>query len=203
MLKLPGMKRTLVPLVFAAAVSTALFAAPPKAPQNKPQPAATPDPTGATPAATPAPTNIALWRCSLPGGTYSVAVRAIVSVSQHEFTVAGGTARVTEANIDTMGNTVARFYYIEPMVPSSPIGLGTSTINKIQDIVNEAGSRVTGGDEPWKKVVKDYPTSTHAHTVEYRLDSKDQVTSVFTSAEAAFRLQKNTTYSPGGTSGGQ
>lgn len=195
------MKRTLLTLTLTLALGAALFAQGAKAPRNQ-QPAA-PAAPGATPSATPAPTNIALWRCSLPGGTYSVAVRSIVSVSQHEFAVAGGTARVTEVNIDTVGNTVARFYYIEPMAPSSPIGVGQSTINKIQDIVNEAGSRVTGGDEPWKKVVKDYPTSTHAHTIEYRLDSKEQVAAVFTSAEAAFRLQKNTTYAPGATSGDQ
>ena len=195
------MKRILLTLTLSLALGTALFSQGAKAPRNQ-QPAAPATP-GATPAATPAPTNIALWRCSLPGGTYSVAVRSIVSVSQHEFAVAGGTARVTEVNIDTVGNTVARFYYIEPMAPSSPVGLGQSTINKIQDIVNEAGSRVTGGDEPWKKVVKDYPTSTHAHTIEYRLDSKEQVAAIFTSAEAAFRLQKNTNYAPATTSGDQ
>lgn len=198
------MKRVL-PALLLLAISPALHAQN-KAPRNQPQPVSQPTPAAnpsATPAATPAPTNIALWRCSLPGGTYSVAVRSIVSVSQHEFAVAGGTARVTEVNIDTVGNTVARFYYIEPMAPSSPVGLGQSTISKIQDIVNDAGSRVTGGDEPWKKVVKDYPTSTHAHTVEYRLDSKEQVAAVFTSAEAAFRLQKNSTYTPAAASGDQ
>src|SRR4051794_4088265 len=49
-------------------------------------------PTG-TPSATPAPTNIPMWRCNLPGGSYSVALRAIVSVSLHEYMV-DGVARV-------------------------------------------------------------------------------------------------------------
>ena len=82
---------------------------------------------GSTPGATPAPTNILMWRCNLPGGSYSVALRAIVSVSSHEYLV-DGVARVTEVNIDTVGNALARFYYIEPAAPNSPIGLGNATI---------------------------------------------------------------------------
>ena len=57
------------------------------------QPAATP--------ATPSPnTAIPMWRATLPGGTYSVALRSIVSVSTHEYVI-DGAARVTEVNIDT------------------------------------------------------------------------------------------------------
>jgi hypothetical protein len=190
------MKRAFLPITFSLFLGAAFIAnAQKKGGNNQPQQQPNNPNAAATPSATPAPTNIAMWKCTLPAGTYEVAVRAMVSVSQHEFIVAG-TARVTEVNIDTMGNTVARFYYIEPLTPSSPIGLGQSTIGKIQDIVTEAGNRVTNGDPPWMKVVKDYPTSTHAHTVEYRLDNLDDLTAIFNSAESAFRLQKNTAYPP-------
>jgi hypothetical protein len=146
-----------------------------------------------TPQATPAPTGndtlFPMWRCTLPGGNYSVALRAIVSVSTHEYLV-DGVARVTEVNIDTTGCILARFYYIEPNTPNSPIGIGTATLEKAQQLLIEGAERT--GQDAWKKVVKNYPTTTHARTVEYRLTAKDQVNKIFASAEEAFRLNKNT-----------
>jgi hypothetical protein len=184
-----------LPIFLVLAIATASFAQGPRTPRGA-GPATTPDPN-----ATPAPTNIAMWKCTLPGGTYEVAVRSIVSVSTHEFIV-DNAARVTEVNIDTFGNTVARFYYLEPITAQSPLGIGQSGIDKLHELAQEVSSRV-GLEEVWKKVSKSYPTSTHAHTVEYRLDSKDEITQLFTSAETAFRLQKNTAFSLAGSAGGQ
>jgi len=138
------------------------------------------------------PTRMPLWRCDLPGGTYEVAIHSIISVSTHEYIV-DGVARVTEMNIDTPGNMAVRFYYLEPLVPSSPVGIGQSTIDKVQELAEEAAGRVSPGQQPpWEKVIKSYPTTTHAHTVEYRLDSLDQLNSLFQSADQAFRLNQNT-----------
>lgn len=142
----------------------------------------------ATPTPTPAPSlngRVPLWICVTPAGTYEVALRAMVSVSSCEYIV-DGVARVNEVNIDTTGNMAVRFYYIEPMTPNSPIGLGQSLINKAQDTLSEAADR-TGQDELWKKVVKNYPATTHSHTIEYRVDSKNDLDKIFTSAEQAFR----------------
>jgi hypothetical protein len=146
----------------------------------------------ASPSPTPLQTRIPLWRCELPGGTYEVAIRSIISVSTHEYLV-DGVARVTELNIDTQGNLAVRFYYLEPLTPNSPLGIGQSTLDKAQEIAKEAKGRVIpSGEAPWEKVVKSYPTSTHAHTVEYRVDSKDQIDTLFNSADQAFRLNQNT-----------
>ena len=146
---------------------------------------------GQTPSAqpSPSPTVFPMWRCDLPGGTYEVAIRAILSISTHEYIV-DGAARVTEMNIDTPGDLEARFYYIEPVVSDSPLGIGQATLDKVQELAKEAGDRV--GEAPWKKVVKSYPLTTHAHTVEYRLESKAQLQSLFNSADQAFRLNQNT-----------
>jgi len=146
---------------------------------------------GSTPGATPAPTNILMWRCNLPGGSYSVALRAIVSVSSHEYLV-DGVARVTEVNIDTVGNALARFYYIEPTTPNSPIGLGTATIEKAQQLLQEGAART--GQDVWQKVIKNYPTTTHAHTIEYRVADKNTLSALYTSAEGALRLNQNTVF---------
>ena len=151
-------------------------------------PTPTPDPTGRVP----------LWICVTPGGTYEVALRSIVSVSNCEYLV-DGVARVNEVNIDTNGNMAVRFYFIEPNTPNSPIGLGQSVINKVQETVSMVADQ-TGQDQIWKKVVKNYPTTTHAHTIEYRVDSKEDLTKIFSSAEQAFRTFKPTTYIVPGTS---
>jgi len=131
----------------------------------------------------------AYWRCELPGGVYMVNLAMVTSVSTHEYVV-DGAARVTEFTIGTSGAVVARFYYLEPMVPKSPVGFGQSIIDKVQEKVGEASER-TGTEEVWKKVVKNYPLTTHAHTVEYRLDSVDQVTKLEKSIEDAWKNNKD------------
>lgn len=155
------------------------------------QPGQQPNTPGATPGATPAPTNIPMWRCNLPGGSYSVALRAIVSVSSHEYLV-DGVARVTEVNIDTVGNALVRFYYIEPAAPNSPLGLGQATIDKAQQLLQEGAAR--SGQDVWQKVVKNYPTTTHSHTIEYRVADKDTLTRLYTSAESSLRLNRNAVF---------
>jgi len=115
----------------------------------------------------------------------------MLAVSTHEYVV-DGVARVTEMNIDTPGTLAVRFYYIEPLTTNSPLGIGQATLDKVQELTTQAEGRVSSGDAVWEKVVKNYPTTTHAHTVEYRLQSKDQLMSLFNSAEQAFRLNQNT-----------
>lgn len=145
-----------------------------------------------SPQATPQPgTAMPMWRANLPGGSYSVALRSIVSVSTHEYIV-DGTARVTEVNIDTTGSALVRFYYIEQNAPNSPMGIGAGTIEKAQQLLQEGAER--SGQDVWKRVVKSYPTTTHARTIEYRIADKDTLNKLFASAESAFRLNKNTTF---------
>jgi hypothetical protein len=143
---------------------------------------AQPPTTNATEAA------LKLFRAKLPGGTYEVAVRAIVAVTSHEYVV-DGIARVTEVNVDTNGSLLARFYYIEPQTPNSPLGLGTATLEKAQELFKQAADKT--GQDVWKKVVKNYPTTTHARTVEYRVQKREDLDKIFEAAEESFRLQKN------------
>ena len=143
----------------------------------------------ATPPTAPAGASVLpLFRAKLPGGTYEVAVRAIVAVTSHEYIV-DGIARVTEVNVDTSGSLLARFYYIEPQTPNSPLGLGTATIEKAQELFRQAADKT--GQDVWKKVVKNYPLTTHAHTVEYRVQSREELEKVYAAAEESFRLQRN------------
>ena len=112
-----------------------------------------------------------------PGGTYFVRIPTISSVSLHEFLV-DGAATVTEMTISTTGTEVARFYYLEPVTPQSPVGVGQSLIDKAQDRFEE-GLQRTGQAGVLRKVVKNYPTTTHAHTIEYRLEKKEQLITMY------------------------
>lgn len=125
------------------------------------------------------------WRCELPGGIYEVAVRSIVSVSRHEFVV-DNVARVIEVNIDTLGNSAVRFYFLEPNAPKTPDGVGQSILDRASDLAKEVAGR-TNLDDAWKRVVKNYPTTTHTHTVEYRVQSEEQLQKIFESADSSFR----------------
>lgn len=146
-----------------------------------------------TPATPPTPSGnqsaIPIFRATLPGGTYEVALRSIVGVSSHEYIV-DGAARVTEVNIDTLGQLLARFYYLEPVTPNTPLGVGNAALEQAQRLAREALDK--SGQDAWKKVMKNYPTTTHARTVEYRLESKEQLNTLYTKAEEAFRMQRDT-----------
>ncbi len=155
--------------------------------------------SGGLPAQTPAPTATPTpiprqpyWRCELPGGAYEVAIRAIVSVSMHEYVV-DGAARVNEVNVDTTGNMAVRFYYLEPLAAKSPVGLGQAAIDRASDLAREAGQRV-GADQVWQRVVKSYPTTTHAHTIEYRVADEEQLKKIFRSAQTAFESGTTATF---------
>lgn len=150
--------------------------------------AQTPSPS---PAETPVP-RLPYWRCELPGGTYEVSIRSIVSVSSHEYIV-DGAARVNEVNVDTLGNMAVRFYYLEPTAAKSPVGVGQSAIDRISDLTKEAGQRV-GAEKVWERVVKTYPSTTHAHSIEYRVESEEQLKQIFSSAQGAFESGVTATF---------
>ena len=170
------MKRIIVPLLLASVLAVA------QEDQS----------TSQTSTTTSAPNQLPLWRCALPGGAYQVALRSIVSISSHEYLV-DGAARVTEVNIDTQGTALVRFYYLEPVTPKSPVGLGDEITQKGRELLTEAAERT--GQDAWKKVVKSYPTTTHAKTIEYRLVTKDQLQALFTSVETAWRTGKGADFS--------
>ena len=86
-----------------------------------------------------------------------------------------------------------RFYFIEPTAAKSPVGVGQSAVDRISDLAKEAGQRV-GADEIWQRVVKTYPTTTHAHSIEYRVENEDQLKQIFTSAQGAFESGVTATF---------
>lgn len=112
-----------------------------------------------------------------------MALGNIQSISTHEYTIEP-LMRITEMTLETNGPVVARFYYVETVTPQAPAGVGQSAIDLLKEKTEQvaAAAVAAGGKPPWQRVIKTYPTTTHAHTVEYRLDSKEQVQQLFNSA---------------------
>lgn len=150
--------------------------------------AAGPAPTGTT-----APGPNGFWRCELPGGVYLVALRNIQSVSSHEYVV-DGAARVTEVTVATASSVEARFYYLEPVGANaaSPVGASAATLQAMQQRVQDLAASHSPVEPVWEKVIKNYPATTHSHTVEFRLGSKANLTQIEESLEQAWTTNKGT-----------
>jgi hypothetical protein len=156
-----------------------------------------------TPAPTPAPTTVtdievptSFWDCTLPGGNYTVALSKISVVSLHEFNLPGG--RVTELNIVTEGDALARFYFMEAVLPGGGTAAADLAKTRLTGLAEAAADR-TGTDKTWQKVQKDYPLATHAHTIEFRLATKADLTALHASAKRAWMTGKGRTVSAGPT----
>ncbi len=155
-----------------------------------------PGPLAQAQTATPAPATgtttsrpDALWQCTLPGGTYLVALRSIASISTHEYIV-DGAARVTEFTIATNSTVEARFYYLEPLATSALSGNpAASALAMAQQHLADVSSQA-GAEPVWMKVVKNYPTTTHAHTVEYRLSTKENLQQLYQNLSQAWTTGK-------------
>lgn len=135
-----------------------------------------------------------IWRAELPGGTYIVRLSAISCVSLHEYVV-DGAARVLEVNIATSGSELARFYHVEPYPPKPPVPAVQKAMDTIENKAKEASARVDTSDLRGK-VVKNYPTTTHAHTVEYRLTDKELVNKLFKSIEDSWLNGRSGSFKP-------
>ena len=132
------------------------------------------------------------WRCELPGGVYLVALRNIQSVSTHEYVV-DGAARVTELTVATASSVEARFYFLEPVSPNAATPVGgsaTAILQTMQQHVQDLATTHSPVEPVWEKVIKNYPTTTHAHTVEYRLTNKANLAQLEQSLEQAWTTNK-------------
>jgi hypothetical protein len=124
------------------------------------------------------------WRAILPGGVYVVPHSKIASIGKSSYLV-DGVVRVTEVSIDTDGSVQGRFYHAAPVEPKSPVGIGDSVLPLVQERAKEITTR-TGTSDVWSAVLKNYPTSTHAHTIEFRLDSLETLNKLYESLERSF-----------------
>lgn len=113
------------------------------------------------------------WRAELPGGAFMVSLAALRHVSVHEYLVPG-VGKITELTIDAGGSVAARFYAVSPPDIQAPSGAAQSVLDRAKEVFAEARDRADPAGLS-RSVIKDYPNTTHAHTVEYLLSSPEAV----------------------------
>jgi hypothetical protein len=143
------------------------------------------------------------WKAELPGGSYLVALASIRAVCEQSYLL-DGAARVTEVNVVTDGPFQPRFYFIQmlPMkVPQSLPGAeaAQAVVDRAQSTLQKAADQALPNEPVWAKVIKTYPTTTHAGTLEFRLEKKEQLEKLRESAERAWVTGKGEVFTPQGT----
>ena len=128
------------------------------------------------------------WKASLPGGEYMVSLSSISSIAKHTYIV-DGAARVYEVTVADKSSAIARFYYIEPVTDQSPLNVGQVVIDRIKGASKDATNRIGAGDV-WDQVVKNYPSSTHAKTMEFRLTVRSNIDGLYESVARAWEKGK-------------
>lgn len=127
------------------------------------------------------------WQATLPGGHYMVALDRISSVSRHRYLLDGALI-VDEVTIDSLGQALARFYHISPVTDA----VGGSGVAAAASRVTGRGSQLldkaanTAGTGIHEMVVKKFPETTHAKTIEYRLLSAEELTGLYDSVRTAW-----------------
>lgn len=133
------------------------------------------------------PTRDGLWDGRMNGGNYIVRCNSIIALSKHEY-ISDGVARVVEVNLTLNSAQVVRFYFLEAakVEGSSMVNAGQQALDRARGMVEQAAGRVSSTlTDP--KVVKNYPASTHAHTVEFVIKEEARLNSLFQSLERGFR----------------
>lgn len=127
------------------------------------------------------------WQLALPDGHFMVALDRIASVSRSSYVLDGGLV-VTEVTIDTVGNALCRIYQITPVGENSKTSAVSRATQRARELTTRAGE-ITGADVA-DMVQKTYPTTTHAKTVEYRVQERSTLDSLYNSLNKAWREGK-------------
>lgn len=136
------------------------------------------------------------WTGNFAGGQVIIPVDKIASVAQQKY-VLDAQFIVHEVSIDTLGNSLTRIYYIEPIAEaaSGVSAFGTAVKERAKELAGEVQGRTGTSDlDPETAVTKNYPLTTHSHTVEYRVSSIEELRTVYRSVSTAFQRGRGRTY---------
>lgn len=133
-------------------------------------------------------TDPVFWEASLVGGEYLVDITKIQSVSLHSYNVKN--IGVVEVVIDTGGDALARFYSFSATEGADDV---------IESLEAEAREQLNAIDPVGvqTKVVKEYPITTHAKTVEYNLGSSSEVEKLYNSIKRSWKSTRAGKFSSG------
>jgi len=123
------------------------------------------------------------WQASLPGGHYMVAIDRIASISMHQY-VLDANLLVDEVVVDTNGRGLARFYYVTSVAEDSGSPTAGRVVAKGRELLERAGQRA--GTNVHELAQKNYPTTSHAGMIEYRLLDRRDLEELYKSLKNAW-----------------
>lgn len=140
--------------------------------------------------------NHKFWQASVGGGSYMVALSKITSISRHEYVINGNVV-VDEVTVDTSGRSLARFYFIRPLTEEmggTSVGATAGRLaGRAQQLIDR-GSQVAGTNVA-DRVIKTYPDTTHAGSVEFRVHSAGTLSALYGSVRTAWMRGKGRSFS--------
>lgn len=95
---------------------------------------------------------------------------------------------VHEVAIETTGSALTRIYAIEALGENTDSNIAQNLIKRGREIGKQVGDR-TGVDIN-TAVHKEYPVTTHAKTIEYRVVDKADLNQIYKSLSKAWRSNK-------------
>jgi hypothetical protein len=131
--------------------------------------------------------NRRFWQASLAGGHYMVALDRISSISMHQYLL-DGQLIVNEVVIDTNGRSLARFYHVKIAAENSTSGTARRVVEKGHELLDRAGEKA--GTDIHEMVQKNYPTTSHAGMVEFRLQDLRDLDAIYKSVKNAWETGK-------------
>lgn len=129
-----------------------------------------------------------IWIATIPGGQYIVSLNTITSLAKQSY-ILDNNLVIYELTIETLGSALARFYYVEPFIEGKNISLLNSGKQKATEITEKIAERLGDAEDVitlQNSVVKQYPTTSHAKTIEFRLPSKSAINSLYSSVSNAW-----------------
>lgn len=131
------------------------------------------------------------WQASVGGGHYMVALDRISAISRHKY-VLNGNLLVDEVTVDSLGQALVRFYCISPLTDalggSATADAAARVVDRGRELVDKAAG--TLGTGAHQMVVKNYPDTTHARTIEYRVLSESELGALYNSVRTAWESGK-------------
>lgn len=123
------------------------------------------------------------WVARVDKSEIMIAVDRLGSISKTEYIV-DGKALVHEVVIDMLGGqALTRIYFLEPVTKEMDNGVA-KVVDRGMELVERAADRV--GTKAQDKVQKNYPQTTHAHTVELRVKSLQDLDVLYASIKDAW-----------------
>ena len=127
------------------------------------------------------------WQASVGGGHYMVALDRISAISRHKY-VLDGAVIVDEVTVDSLGQALARFYFIRPITDAgggSEIAAAASrAVDRGRELIDRAAGMAGTGVQDM--VIKKFPDTTHSKTIEYRLMSEQELSALYSSVKTAW-----------------